>query len=60
MKLKLNQDLRTPQGKKLKGSIVTLECDSNSIPLDFFWRSRLKDSKIDNCLEIINQTKTKK
>ena len=60
MKLKLNQDLRTPKGKKLKGSIVDLECDKNSIPLDFFWRSRLKDSEIDNCVEIIPQTKTKK
>ena len=59
MKIKLNQDLSTPKGKKLKDSIINLECDKNSIPLDQFWRNRLKDSKIDNCVEIIKSTKTK-
>lgn len=62
MKLKLNQDLRTPKGKLLQGTVIEVECDAESTPLDMFWRNRLKDSAIDNCVEVIskNQLKTKK
>tara|TARA_R110000782_G_scaffold97853_3_gene182891 strand:+ start:736 stop:930 length:195 start_codon:yes stop_codon:yes gene_type:complete len=64
MKLKLNQDLNTPKGKELKGAIINLECDANKIPLNIFWRKRLKDSAIDNCVEVvlekISQSKSKK
>jgi hypothetical protein len=52
MKIKLNQDLRTPQGNLKKDSIIEIE-DLNEIPLDIFWRNRLRDSAIDNCIEII-------
>jgi hypothetical protein len=64
MKLKLNQNLSTPKGKLLKGAIISLECDAKKIPLEIFWRKRLKDSAIDNCVEIvlekISQSKSKK
>lgn len=61
MKLKLNQDLSTPQGKLLKDAIIEIAADENSIPLDLFWRSRLADSVIDNCVEIVSETlKSKK
>lgn len=63
MKLQLNQNLSTPKGKLLKGAIVDVLCDENSIPLDVFWRRRLEDSKIDNCVEIlktVSQSKSKK
>lgn len=61
MKLKLNQDLSTPQGKLLKNAIIEVAADENSIPLDLFWRSRLADSVIDNCVEIVSETlKSKK
>lgn len=61
MQIKLNQDLRTPYGLKLKGEIIELEGDANNIPLDLFWRNRLKDSAIDNCIELIElETKNKK
>lgn len=43
--------------KYLPGQKVNVKCDDYGIPLDSFWRKRLKDSQIDNCLEI---TKTKK
>lgn len=52
IKLKVNQDLRTPKGKILKGAIIELECDGQNTPLDSFWRNRLIDSAIDNCVEI--------
>lgn len=62
MKLKLNQDLKTPSGKLLCGAIIEVDCDQDKNPLDMFWRNRLKDSAIDNCVEIISeiQPKTKK
>jgi len=40
--------------EKLKpGNEKTIEVDRNGIPLENFWRRRLKDSKIDGCIEII-------
>lgn len=32
---------------------VEIKTDKNDVPLDRFWRRRLKESKIDNCVEII-------
>ena len=55
--LKINKSISTPIGKKMKGDIISIECDANSIPLDLFWRSRVKDSAIDNCVEFIEKEK---
>ena len=60
MQIKLNQDLRTPKGKLPKGKIIDVACDGNNNPLDQFWRNRLRDSAIDNCVEIYKQSKVKK
>lgn len=38
-----------------KGQEITI-ADENGMPTDPFWRRRLKDSKIDNSIEIV-QTK---
>ena len=54
MQIKLNQNLRTPQGQLLKDTIIEIN-DENGVPTDLFWRNRLKDSAIDNCIEVINQ-----
>lgn len=59
MKLKLNQDLRTPKGKLLKDAIIEVACDKDFTPLDLFWRSRLKDAVIDNCVEVVSETQPK-
>jgi len=58
MKLKLNQDLRTPKGKLAKDVIIEID-DVEGVPLDKFWRNRLKDSAIDNCVEIVSSQPTK-
>lgn len=47
--LKLNADLK---GKKA-GSIVTVEIDRDKVIIDPYWRRRLKDAEIDNCVEIV-------
>ena len=54
MQIKLNQNLKTPQGQLLKDTIIEIN-DENGVPTDLFWRNRLKDSAIDNCIEVINQ-----
>ena len=47
MKLKLNMPLRgLPAGHEIE-----VETDKEGIPLDKFWRRRLRDSEIDNCVE---------
>lgn len=65
MKIILKQDLRTPTGKLKSGDEVIVACDKDGVPLDNFWRNRVKDSEIDNAIEIVNEveiikTKNKK
>jgi len=55
MKVKLN----TPMQGYEAGREVTIECDSSGVPLQKFWRRRLKDAKIDNCVEVIKPSKPK-
>lgn len=48
-KIKLNTSLRGyPKGIELK-----IKVDTAGTPLERYWRDRLKDSKIDNCIEIV-------
>ena len=53
MKIKLNTDLKQYKS----GAIINIETDSKGIPLDVFWRARLKDSEIDNCIEKVQEEK---
>lgn len=43
-----------------KGSEVEIEVDVDGTPNDKFWRRRLKDAKIDNCVEVIKSSNAKK
>lgn len=56
MKLKLNQPLA---GYEV-GREVTIQTDRNGVPLEKFWRRRLKDAKIDNCVEVVKPSKPKR
>jgi hypothetical protein len=49
IKIRLNADLRG----FLKGKELIIDIDSAGNPTDAFWRGRLKDSAIDNCIEIV-------
>lgn len=61
LSLKINKPFSHPKfGKLSVGSIVTIDCDKYKQPIDRFWRARLKDSAIDNCVEIITEKKGKK
>jgi bifunctional DNA-binding transcriptional regulator/antitoxin component of YhaV-PrlF toxin-antitoxin module len=39
-----------------KGDIVKIEVDDRGVPLDRFWFRRLKDSKLDHCVEFLVET----
>lgn len=55
MKIKLNTDL---SGFR-KGRIINVNVDEEGTILNQFWRARLEDSKIDNCVEVVIEKKTK-
>lgn len=56
IKLKLNIPLVGYQA----GQTVTVQTDRANVPLDRFWRRRIKDAKIDNCVEVVSNTKPSK
>ena len=51
IKIKINSDL----GKFKKDTLVTVAVDVNGVPIEKYWRSRLEDSKIDNCIEVLEE-----
>lgn len=56
MKLKLNQ----PMAGYEAGREVTIQTDRNGVPLEKFWRRRIRDAKIDNCVEVVKPSKPKR
>ena len=57
MKLKINN----PELVKLHGNFVDVQCNQWGKPLQRYWRNRLHDAKIDNCVEVVDaQGKAKK
>jgi len=54
IQVKLNMPL---QGFAV-GRIINLEVDENGTVKDYFWRRRLQDSVIDNCVEIVEDKNT--
>lgn len=53
--LKLNVDLK----ELPKGSIFDLAVDRDGMVVDRYWRKRVQDSKIDNCVSVIQPKKQK-
>jgi len=56
IKLKLNTDLLNHK----VGTVLSLPTDEEENILDSFWARRLKDSAIDNCVEIVKENKKSK
>ena len=42
-----------------KGGSIVCKVDKNGIPTDKNWRKRLRDSKIDGCVEVVTATQAK-
>lgn len=56
IKLKLNAKFH---GKQV-GDIISIEADEDGVPFNRFWRRRLADAMIDNCVEIVKEEKESK
>lgn len=54
IKIKLNRDLRGLR----TGTEIKIKVDKEGTPLERYWRDRMKEAPIDNCIEIIT-TKAK-
>ena len=54
--LKINKSMRGYDA----GRTITIDADKHGLPLDKFWRRRLKDSVIDNCVEVVKTSKSTK
>ena len=52
MKLKLNKNLALYEA----GDVVDVEA-VDGVPINSYWRKRLKDSQFDNCVEVIEEKK---
>jgi len=50
---KLKIKLNTPLLGKPKGLVLKIECDKEGNPLVKEWRQFVRDSKIDNCLTVL-------
>jgi hypothetical protein len=61
MKIKFKRDFYNPLNRKiiLKGSNLELEVDKDKTPLNQFWRGIIKDNKLTDIVEIINNKKNK-
>lgn len=35
-----------------EGHLLQIDADDEGIPLDRYWRSRLRDAEIDNCVAV--------
>ena len=57
---KISLKINKPFSGKKKGDIVEISVDKYGVPLDAYWRNRLKDSVIDSCIELIKINKKSK
>lgn len=60
MNNKISIKINKPFSGKKVGEILKVATDKRGVPLDAYWRNRLKDSSIDNCIEILTKNNNKK
>lgn len=54
IKLKLNRSLNGISA----GTEIKINASRSGIPIDIFWRKRLRDSKRDNCVEVVKESES--
>lgn len=52
--------LNAPLRGLLVGSIIKLKVNDEGIPLDIYWKNRLVDAVLDNCIELVDKVREKK
>lgn len=58
--MKINLKLNVPLRGHAEGMIITTEADENGVPLDRYWRARLNDAAVDNCVSVVTDKKNNK
>ena len=53
-RLQLNTNLRG----QVKGTVVKIKVDKAGTPVERYWRDRVRDSKIDSCVEFVGAAKS--
>lgn len=53
IKMKCNQNL----GRFKEGQVVQIQANDKGVPVDKFWRNRLRDAEVDGCCEIVKEDK---
>lgn len=59
MKIKLNNEALAKVHKKIKGGTIEIS-DNKGVPVDKYWRNRLKDALIDKSIEILKEKRSDK
>jgi len=54
MRIKINRDI----GPMNMGTVVNVK-GSDGVPHELYWRRRLQDAEIDNCCEVMTESKPK-
>ena len=57
MIIKINIPFKFQGEKFTKNQEIEIEVDKNNIPLNSFWRNRIRDSKFDNCISVVDKKK---
>jgi hypothetical protein len=53
MRIKILKKLSYLKKEYEIGKIIEVKDDGSGMPIDSFWRNRIKDSEIDNCVEVL-------
>lgn len=56
---KITLQLNTPLRGNPAGLKVKIETDKDGIPLDRYWRDRLKDAPKDGCITVVSSKQNK-
>ena len=55
IQIKINKPIRDYP----PGAIARVPVDDVGVPLEKFWRDRLRDAEIDSCVEVVEETRPK-
>jgi hypothetical protein len=52
IKIKINKPLKNYK----VDTVITVKAGKDHLPIDPYWRNRLKDAEIDNCISIVKKS----
>ena len=55
----IQRKINKPMQRHPPGAIVRVPVDNVGVPLEKFWRDRLRDAEIDSCVEVVEETQPK-